>query len=164
MNSFATFFTENTKPSTLVLKDYYKSLNDYLRAKKGWRVEPIVGDEYYRIVVDSGITKATDGTALRPGDTVGKINRKYNSKTNTLTLDHISAAFDKTGLKRLSGLGIVNVIYPHDIQWGINNNIVNIRIEAVSGITRSKFLNIFGSNISKFQINQGKRYIIATRK
>jgi hypothetical protein len=136
--NFQTFF------ESIDLDDYYHQLDVYLQRSRGWRIAPITSEThggvvskgYYNIIDNTGATLGRDRE-------IGKIKRKYNRRTNTLELEHISAAFDDTGLKRIKGLGIVDTVYPFDVKFVINNNIQRVVIDAVSSVTKKKFTDHF---------------------
>lgn len=130
--------------SATTLDEYYIKLNQYLKHARGWCLKPIDGDTqdglvshgYYYIVDVTGKT-------LGMNTVVGKIKREYHIDSNTLVLDHISAAFDSTGLKRIRGLGIVDTVYKFDVLYASQHNIQRVVIDAVSSITKRKFTKAF---------------------
>lgn len=141
------------------LDDYYHQLDVYLRQVRGWRITPITSGTYGG-VVSQGHYNIIDNT----GDTlgrdrqIGKIKRNYNQRTNTLQLEHISAAFDDTGLKRIKGLRIVDTVYPFDLKFVINNNIQRVVIDAVSSVTKKKFMDHF-RRAGFVVVKQGNKFI-----
>lgn len=146
-----------------MLDKYYHELDVYLRRVRGWRIAPIT-DETQHGVVSIGHYNIIDNT----GDTlgvdrqIGKIQRVYDSKSNTLTLEHISAAMDATGLKRIRGLGIVDTVYPFDVNFVLMNNISRVVIDAVSSVTRRKFAQQYES--MGFDVVKHRNKLIATKR
>lgn len=157
--NFQTFF-ESTQFN---IDQYMKDLSDYLTQQRGWRLELITDDAegvssngYYRIIDTTGDTVGRDAY-------VGKIKRIF-SRINggTLTLEHVSAAFDTTGLKRIKGLGITTVLYPFERQYVLTHDVHNVVVDAVSSITKKKFMDTYAGH--GFVVTNKGSKLVATKQ
>lgn len=127
-----------------MLDKYYLHLDRYLRGTRGWRIAPITDDVqhgvvsvgHYNIIDDTGRTLGRDTQ-------IGKIQRVYDSVSDTLKLEHISAAFDASGRKRIKGLRIVDTVYPFDVKFVVDNHIKHVIVDAVNPVTERKFVEHF---------------------
>lgn len=157
MKNFQTFFESHD-----LMETYYHQLDVYLKSARGWRIAPItsevqdglVSEGSYNIIDDTGKTLGRDRL-------IGKIKREYDTSTDTLVFEHISAAFDETGLKRIRGLGIMDSVYPFDVKFVEDHNITRVAVDPVNTVTKQKFLKHFGAS---FDVDKSGSTWIATRK
>jgi hypothetical protein len=117
---------EKPTPTT---EDYYRGLQDHLE-QYGWKLSRTEDDPYNQMVITN-----------EKGDVVGKIKRTIEG--NELSLEHVSAALDETGLKRVKGQGIVDKVYSFDSQFAREHGL-KVNSDLVSDVTKKKFAQYFG--------------------
>jgi len=111
---------------------------------------------YYRII-------DTTGDTVGKNKYVGKIKRIFSIiNQGTLTLEHVSAAFDATGLKRIKGLGITTVLYPFERQYVLTHDVRNVVVDAVSSITKKKFIDTYDGK--EFVVVKKGNKLVATKQ
>jgi hypothetical protein len=128
-------FGDITKPKEaepVTQSDYYKSLNDHL-GQYGWHIEP----RLFR-----GEPRKTMDILDEGGNLVGRVERSVEN--GALKLEYVDAAVDHTeGVRRKTGQGILDKIYPHDLAFAKKNGL-DIRSKLISDIAVNKFKEHFG--------------------
>ena len=124
---------------------YYKLLNYFLISEKHWHLKKIKNDPYDQFEILN-----------EDENRIGKIERKYDTETKTLFLNHISVGFDEQG-KRMVGLGLVDLIY--NFEKGIieKYGIKKVCTEPVNEITEKKFKETY----KNYKIIKTSEYICA---
>lgn len=146
-----------------LLDAYYHQLDAYLRSTRGWRIAPITSDVQdgvisqgqYNIIDNTGATLGRDRL-------IGKIKRDHDTASGTFVLEHISAAFDETGTKRIKGLGIMNTVYPFDVKFMKQHHVKRVVVEPVNTLTKQKFMKYFLP--SEFDVKTTPSAWVATLK
>ena len=112
----------------LTTDDYYSGLDEHLQ-QYGWHLQPDKDYPNQRQIVDS------------EGKLIGKVERTLSN--GKLSLDHIGAAMDETGLARVSGQNLTDKVYQFDSDYAKTNGLA-VESDLVNPITRAKFRQYFG--------------------
>lgn len=124
------------------IEKYYHELFLYLKKVRGWWIGPLQDSENY--VVTEGMVGI-----YCEGGRVGKIQRLFDKKTKTLTLEHLSVVFDDEG-NRKKGIGLTKLIYGFEATLPKIFKIDRICVEPVSSIIKKEFIRVYGDeNINK---------------